>query len=92
MSLHSNNDIVGLKRFLKRRFLANPDIAKEYRHPTVAEAYRPGIKLLKLKSIKRYCRVMNSGEPTVYVGVIFIITLTATSRADVRLTVIVESV
>ena len=27
---------------MKKRFLANPDIAKEYRHATVAEAYRPG--------------------------------------------------
>ena len=34
--------MAGLRRFLKKRFLANPDIAKEYRHATVAEAYRPG--------------------------------------------------
>jgi hypothetical protein len=31
---------------LKKRFLANPDIAKEYRHATVAEAYRPGNSLM----------------------------------------------
>ena len=42
LPLQSNNDMAGLRRFLKKRFLANPDIAKEYRHATVAEAYRPG--------------------------------------------------
>ena len=42
LPLQSNDDVVGLKRFLKSRFLVNPDIAKEYRHATVAEYYKPG--------------------------------------------------
>ncbi|XP_028394821.1 abnormal spindle-like microcephaly-associated protein homolog [Dendronephthya gigantea] len=55
LTLHSNNDIVGLKRFLKRRFLANPDVSKEYRHPTVAEAYRPGYyEALKKFTLKKF--------------------------------------
>ena len=42
LPLQSNSDVYGLKRFIKSRFLANPDIAKEYRHATIAECYRPG--------------------------------------------------
>ncbi|CAB4000793.1 abnormal spindle-like microcephaly-associated homolog, partial [Paramuricea clavata] len=55
LPLQSNNDFVGLKRFLKKRFLANPDICKEYRHATVAEAYRPGYyEALKKFTLKKF--------------------------------------
>ena len=42
LPLQSHNDIEGLAKFLWYRFLANPDIAREYSHPTVPGVYRPG--------------------------------------------------
>uniref|UniRef100_A0A8C9QX73 Calponin-homology (CH) domain-containing protein n=1 Tax=Scleropages formosus TaxID=113540 RepID=A0A8C9QX73_SCLFO len=42
ISLESNNDVMGLAVFILNRLLWNPDIATEYRHPTVPHLYRSG--------------------------------------------------
>lgn len=55
LPLQSNNDVHGLKRFLKSRFLANLDIAKNYRHATAAEYYRPGyFEALEKFTLKKF--------------------------------------
>lgn len=41
--IDSNNDVIGLSRFVVTRLLANPDIATEYCHPTVPHLYRDGM-------------------------------------------------
>ncbi|XP_029474259.1 LOW QUALITY PROTEIN: abnormal spindle-like microcephaly-associated protein [Rhinatrema bivittatum] len=42
ISLESNSDVMGLAMFILNRVLWNPDIAAEYRHPTVPHLYRDG--------------------------------------------------
>ncbi|KAM4642165.1 abnormal spindle-like microcephaly-associated protein [Discoglossus pictus] len=42
ISLESNSDVTGLALFIANRLLWNPDIASEYRHPTVPNLYRDG--------------------------------------------------
>ncbi|XP_074859397.1 abnormal spindle-like microcephaly-associated protein [Carettochelys insculpta] len=42
IALESNSDIMGLATFILSRLLWNPDIATEYRHPTVPHLYRDG--------------------------------------------------
>ncbi|XP_053324917.1 abnormal spindle-like microcephaly-associated protein isoform X2 [Spea bombifrons] len=42
ISLESNSDITGLAVFILNRLLWNPDIAAEYRHPSVPHLYRDG--------------------------------------------------
>ncbi|XP_007939371.1 abnormal spindle-like microcephaly-associated protein [Orycteropus afer afer] len=42
ISLEDNSDIMGLAMFILNRLLWNPDIAAEYRHPTVPHLYRDG--------------------------------------------------
>uniref|UniRef100_A0A4X1SVC3 Abnormal spindle-like microcephaly-associated protein homolog n=1 Tax=Sus scrofa TaxID=9823 RepID=A0A4X1SVC3_PIG len=40
--LEDNSDVTGLAVFILNRLLWNPDIAAEYRHPTVPHLYRDG--------------------------------------------------
>uniref|UniRef100_A0A8C3YAF3 Abnormal spindle-like microcephaly-associated protein homolog n=1 Tax=Catagonus wagneri TaxID=51154 RepID=A0A8C3YAF3_9CETA len=40
--LEDNSDVTGLAMFILNRLLWNPDIAAEYRHPTVPHLYRDG--------------------------------------------------
>ncbi|XP_067996995.1 abnormal spindle-like microcephaly-associated protein [Melanerpes formicivorus] len=40
--LENNSDVMGLALFIHNRLLWNPDIAAEYRHPTVPHLYREG--------------------------------------------------
>ncbi|NWU80605.1 ASPM protein, partial [Onychorhynchus coronatus] len=42
IALESNSDVMGLAIFILNRLLWNPDIATEYRHPTVPHLYREG--------------------------------------------------
>ncbi|NXA34176.1 ASPM protein, partial [Eudromia elegans] len=42
ISLESNSDVMGLAIFILNRLLWNPDIAAEYRHPTVPHLYGEG--------------------------------------------------
>ncbi|NWS60151.1 ASPM protein, partial [Chunga burmeisteri] len=42
IALESNNDVMSLAVFILNRLLWNPDIAAEYRHPTVPHLYREG--------------------------------------------------
>uniref|UniRef100_A0A452VNJ7 Assembly factor for spindle microtubules n=1 Tax=Ursus maritimus TaxID=29073 RepID=A0A452VNJ7_URSMA len=42
LSLEDNSDVMGLAVFILNRLLWNPDIAAEYRHPTVPHLYRDG--------------------------------------------------
>nr|XP_056700702.1 abnormal spindle-like microcephaly-associated protein [Euleptes europaea] len=42
ISLENNSDVTGLAMFILTRLLWNPDIAAEYRHPTVPHLYRDG--------------------------------------------------
>ncbi|XP_069497625.1 abnormal spindle-like microcephaly-associated protein isoform X2 [Ambystoma mexicanum] len=42
ISLESNSDVMGLALFILNRLLWNPDIAAEYRHPSVPHLYRDG--------------------------------------------------
>ncbi|XP_063155950.1 abnormal spindle-like microcephaly-associated protein [Candoia aspera] len=42
IALESNSDVMGLAVFILNRLLWNPDIAAEYRHPTVPHLYRDG--------------------------------------------------
>ncbi|XP_008069353.1 abnormal spindle-like microcephaly-associated protein [Carlito syrichta] len=42
ISLEDNSDVTGLALFILNRLLWNPDIAAEYRHPTVPHLYRDG--------------------------------------------------
>ncbi|XP_018114141.1 abnormal spindle-like microcephaly-associated protein homolog isoform X2 [Xenopus laevis] len=42
ISLESNSDVTGLAVFILNRLLWNPDIAAEYRHPSVPHLYRDG--------------------------------------------------
>uniref|UniRef100_A0A8C8RGA5 Abnormal spindle microtubule assembly n=1 Tax=Pelusios castaneus TaxID=367368 RepID=A0A8C8RGA5_9SAUR len=42
IALESNSDVMGLAMFILSRLLWNPDIAAEYRHPTVPHLYRDG--------------------------------------------------
>ncbi|XP_069823618.1 abnormal spindle-like microcephaly-associated protein [Dendropsophus ebraccatus] len=42
ISLESNSDVTGLAVFILNRLLWNPDIALEYRHPSVPHLYRDG--------------------------------------------------
>ncbi|XP_037353787.1 abnormal spindle-like microcephaly-associated protein isoform X2 [Talpa occidentalis] len=42
ISLEDNSDVTGLAVFILHRLLWNPDIAAEYRHPTVPHLYRDG--------------------------------------------------
>ncbi|NWH60292.1 ASPM protein, partial [Geococcyx californianus] len=42
IALESNGDVMGLAIFILNRLLWNPDIAAEYRHPTVPHLYREG--------------------------------------------------
>ncbi|NWW44759.1 ASPM protein, partial [Pedionomus torquatus] len=42
IALESNSDVMGLAIFVLNRLLWNPDIASEYRHPTVPHLYREG--------------------------------------------------
>uniref|UniRef100_A0A8V0Y6N8 Assembly factor for spindle microtubules n=1 Tax=Gallus gallus TaxID=9031 RepID=A0A8V0Y6N8_CHICK len=42
ITLESNSDFIGLAVFILNRLLWNPDIAAEYRHPTVPHLYREG--------------------------------------------------
>uniref|UniRef100_A0A2R9CD51 Assembly factor for spindle microtubules n=1 Tax=Pan paniscus TaxID=9597 RepID=A0A2R9CD51_PANPA len=45
ISLEDNSDVTGLAMFILNRLLWNPDIAAEYRHPTVPHLYRDDLKL-----------------------------------------------
>lgn len=40
--LEDNSDVTGLAMFILNRLLWNPDIAAEYRHPSVPHLYRDG--------------------------------------------------
>lgn len=40
--MENNSDVMGLALFIHNRLLWNPDIAAEYRHPTVPHLYRDG--------------------------------------------------
>ncbi|KAL8178197.1 UNVERIFIED_CONTAM: hypothetical protein K2H54_035587, partial [Gekko kuhli] len=42
IALENNSDVTGLAVFILTRLLWNPDIAAEYRHPTVPHLYREG--------------------------------------------------
>uniref|UniRef100_A0A8D0FMK9 Calponin-homology (CH) domain-containing protein n=1 Tax=Strix occidentalis caurina TaxID=311401 RepID=A0A8D0FMK9_STROC len=42
IALENNSDVMGLAIFILNRLLWNPDIAAEYRHPTVPHLYREG--------------------------------------------------
>ncbi|KAG8516120.1 Abnormal spindle-like microcephaly-associated protein, partial [Galemys pyrenaicus] len=42
LSLEGNSDVTGLAVFILNRLLWNPDIAAEYRHPSVPHLYRDG--------------------------------------------------
>ncbi|NWX08941.1 ASPM protein, partial [Caloenas nicobarica] len=42
IALESNSDVMGLAVFILNRLLWNPDIAAEYRHPSVPHLYREG--------------------------------------------------
>ncbi|XP_034979449.1 abnormal spindle-like microcephaly-associated protein [Zootoca vivipara] len=42
IALESNSDVTGLAMFILNRLLWNPDIAAEYRHPSVPHLYRDG--------------------------------------------------
>ncbi|XP_065698750.2 abnormal spindle-like microcephaly-associated protein isoform X2 [Patagioenas fasciata] len=42
IALESNSDVMGLAIFILNRLLWNPDIAAEYRHPSVPHLYREG--------------------------------------------------
>ncbi|XP_058130896.1 abnormal spindle-like microcephaly-associated protein [Dasypus novemcinctus] len=42
ISLEDNSDVTGLAMFILYRLLWNPDIAAEYRHPSVPHLYRDG--------------------------------------------------
>uniref|UniRef100_A0A8C5UEG3 Calponin-homology (CH) domain-containing protein n=1 Tax=Malurus cyaneus samueli TaxID=2593467 RepID=A0A8C5UEG3_9PASS len=42
IALESNSDVMGLAIFILNRLLWSPDIAAEYRHPTVPHLYREG--------------------------------------------------
>ncbi|XP_058389715.1 abnormal spindle-like microcephaly-associated protein isoform X2 [Diceros bicornis minor] len=42
ISLEDNSDVMGLAMFILNRLLWNPDIAAEYRHPTVPHLYGEG--------------------------------------------------
>ncbi|MEE6512282.1 hypothetical protein FKM82_019234 [Ascaphus truei] len=42
ISLEGNGDVTGLALFILNRLLWNPDLALEYRHPTVPHLYRDG--------------------------------------------------
>uniref|UniRef100_A0A670IVM8 Assembly factor for spindle microtubules n=1 Tax=Podarcis muralis TaxID=64176 RepID=A0A670IVM8_PODMU len=42
IALESNSDVMGLAMFILNRLLWNPDIAAEYRHPSVPHLYRDG--------------------------------------------------
>ncbi|XP_069897534.1 abnormal spindle-like microcephaly-associated protein [Dipodomys merriami] len=42
ISLEDNSDVLGLAVFILNRLLWNPEIAAEYRHPTVPHLYRDG--------------------------------------------------
>uniref|UniRef100_A0A663LKM6 Calponin-homology (CH) domain-containing protein n=1 Tax=Athene cunicularia TaxID=194338 RepID=A0A663LKM6_ATHCN len=42
IALESNSDVMSLAIFILNRLLWNPDIAAEYRHPTVPHLYREG--------------------------------------------------
>ncbi|XP_053098954.1 abnormal spindle-like microcephaly-associated protein [Hemicordylus capensis] len=42
IALESNSDVMGLAMFILNRLLWNPDIAAEYRHPTVPHLYQEG--------------------------------------------------
>ncbi|XP_075616265.1 abnormal spindle-like microcephaly-associated protein [Balearica regulorum gibbericeps] len=42
IALETNSDVMGLAIFILNRLLWNPDIAAEYRHPTVPHLYREG--------------------------------------------------
>ncbi|XP_047377735.1 abnormal spindle-like microcephaly-associated protein isoform X2 [Sciurus carolinensis] len=42
ISLEDNSDVTGLAMFILNRLLWNPDIAADYRHPTVPHLYRDG--------------------------------------------------
>ncbi|XP_075143505.1 abnormal spindle-like microcephaly-associated protein [Leptodactylus fuscus] len=42
IALESNSDVTGLALFILNRLLWNPDIAAEYRHPSVPHLYRDG--------------------------------------------------
>ncbi|KAK9403976.1 abnormal spindle-like microcephaly-associated protein like [Crotalus adamanteus] len=42
IALESNSDVMSLAIFILNRLLWNPDIAAEYRHPTVPHLYRDG--------------------------------------------------
>ncbi|KAF6274417.1 assembly factor for spindle microtubules [Rhinolophus ferrumequinum] len=42
IALEDNSDVTGLALFILKRLLWNPDIAAEYRHPSVPHLYRDG--------------------------------------------------
>lgn len=42
IALEDNSDVTGLAVFILSRLLWNPDIAAEYRHPSVPHLYRDG--------------------------------------------------
>ncbi|XP_067141199.1 abnormal spindle-like microcephaly-associated protein homolog [Centruroides vittatus] len=53
--LNSNNDILGLSRFIIQRLLNNPDISSKYAHPKVPHLYKPGYEdELKKFTLKKF--------------------------------------
>lgn len=42
IALEDNSDVMGMAVFILNRLLWNPDIAAEYRHPSVPHLYRDG--------------------------------------------------
>ncbi|KAI8771163.1 abnormal spindle microcephaly-associated protein [Biomphalaria glabrata] len=55
LMLQSNQDVVGLSRFIIMRLLASPDIASEFAHPTVPHLYKEGFAAaLARHTIKKF--------------------------------------
>ncbi|KAG1659256.1 Abnormal spindle-like microcephaly-associated [Nymphon striatum] len=55
LPLSSNNDVLGMSRFIVRRVLNNPHLAAQYAHPSVPYLYRPGYdQALKKFTLKKF--------------------------------------
>ncbi|XP_064648823.1 abnormal spindle-like microcephaly-associated protein homolog [Lineus longissimus] len=55
LPIQKTTDVVGLSRFVFTRMLENPDIAKEYAHPTVPHLFREGYEEMLAKfTLKKF--------------------------------------
>lgn len=73
IALEDNSDVTGLAVFILSRLLWNPDIAAEYRHPSVPHLYRDGkqFRLHRLLSVQPSVEVAvprSSASETTYWG------------------------